>query len=143
MLKVKSNNTKSNITILSTSFMDLSVLEKVKYHNMKNRFTSNFNKYSKARIEVINKYTELLKNDKSIMKEEDLLNRYITNPSSIFYGGKPFNCIQELSKTYRFVFATEKNNKTIFKSIYIWKDKNHFHSLDKISENIKLNKQYK
>ena len=143
MLKVKSINTKSNITILSTSFMDLSVLEKVKYHNMKNRFTSNFNKYSKARIEVINKYTELLKNDKSIMKEEDLLNRYITNPSSIFYGGKPFNCIQELSKTYRFVFATEKNNKTIFKSIYIWKDKNHFHSLDKISENIKLNKQYK
>ena len=143
MLKVKSNNIKSNITILSTSFMDLSVLEKVKYHNMKNRFTSNFNKYSKARIEVINKYTELLKNDKSIMKEEDLLNRYITNPSSIFYGGKPFNCIQELSKTYRFVFATEKNNKTIFKSIYIWKDKNHFHSLDKISENIKLNKQYK
>ena len=122
MLKVKSNN-KSNLTLLSVNQfqVNLSSEEKIRLSSMKLQYNHN----------------------KQVMKETDLNDTYITNSKSKFFGGKPYNAIIETSNTYRFVYSTIKNNKTIFKSIYIWKNDSKFHNLDKISTNIKLNKQYK
>ena len=134
---------KSKLEILNTSIntTDLTVIEKSQLIEMKTKHAYNFNQYSHNRdyvIKVLSKY--LLKN-KSIMKEEDLNNNYITSPLSIFYGGKPFNCIQHLKNTIRFVYKTKKNNKVIFKSIYIWKNNSLFNSLDRIQENIIVNRK--
>ena len=140
MLKVKSNN-KSNIVILSTNEMFLNSNDRIRLASMKLQYNHNKQNYETNRELVIDKMSIMLKNNKSIMKETDLNNTYITNSKSPFFGGKPYDAIIETKKTYRFVFSTIKNNKTIFKSIYIWKDKSEFHNLDKISTNIKLNRQ--
>ena len=141
MLKVKSNNNKSNIVILSTNEIFLSSTDKIRLSSMKLQYEHNKQYYSRNRNIVLDKLNIMLKDNKQVMKETDLNNTYITNSKSKFFGGKPYNAIIETAKTYRFVYSTIKNNKTIFKSVYIWKDKNEFHNLDKISTNIKLNKQ--
>ena len=141
MLKVKSNNNKSNIVILSTNEMFLSSNDRIRLASMKLQYNHNKQNYERNRTTVIDKMSIMLKDNKSVMKEDNLNNTYITNSKSPFFGGKPYDAIIETKKTYRFVFSTIKNNKTVFKSIYIWKDKNEFHNLDKISTNIKLNKQ--
>lgn len=144
MLKVKSNNNnKSNIVILSTNEMFLNSNDRIRLSSMKLQYEHNKQYYSKDRNIVLDKLNIMLKDNKQVMKETDLNNTYITNSKSKFFGGKPYNAIIETSKTYRFVYSTVKNNKTIFKSIYIWKNNNEFYNLDKISTNIKLNKQYK
>ena len=140
MLKVKSNN-KSNIVILSTNEMFLNSNDKIRLSSMRLQYEHNKQNYERNRTTVIDKMSIMLKDNKSVMKEDNLNNTYITNSKSPFFGGKPYDAIIETKKTYRFVFSTIKNNKTIFKSIYIWKDKSEFHNLDKISTNIKLNKQ--
>ena len=140
MLKVKSNN-KSNIVILSTNEMFLNSNDKIRLSSMRLQYEHNKQNYERNRTTVIDKMSIMLKDNKSVMKEDNLNNTYITNSKSPFFGGKPYDAIIETAKTYRFVFSTIKNNKTIFKSIYIWKDKSEFHNLDKISTNIKLNKQ--
>ena len=140
MLKVKSNN-KSNIVILSTNEMFLNSNDRIRLASMKLQYNHNKQNYETNRELVIDKMSIMLKDKKSIMKETDLNDTYITNSKSPFFGGKPYNAIIETAKTYRFVYSTIKNNKTIFKSVYIWKDKNEFHNLDKISTNIKLNRQ--
>ena len=140
MLKVKSNN-KSNIVILSTNEMFLNSNDRIRLASMKLQYNHNKQNYERNRTTVIDKMSIMLKDNKSVMKETDLNDTYITNSKSKFFGGKPYDAIIETAKTYRFVFSTIKNNKTIFKSIYIWKDKSEFHNLDKISTNIKLNKQ--
>ena len=141
MLKVKSNNNKSNIVILSTNEMFLSSNDRIRLASMKLQYNHNKQNYERNRTTVIDKMSIMLKDNKSVMKEDNLNNTYITNSKSPFFGGKPYDAIIETKKTYRFVFSTIKNNKTVFKSIYIWKDKNEFHNLDKISTNIKLNRQ--
>ena len=141
MLKVKSNNNKSNIVILSTNEMFLSSNDRIRLASMKLQYNHNKQNYERNRTTVIDKMSIMLKDNKSVMKETDLNDTYITNSKSKFFGGKPYDAIIETNKTYRFVYSTIKNNKTIFKSVYIWKDKNEFHNLDKISTNIKLNKQ--
>ena len=141
MLKVKSNNNKSNIVILSTNEMFLNSNDRIRLASMKLQYNHNKQNYETNRELVIDKMSIMLKDKKSIMKETDLNDTFITNSKSPFFGGKPYNAIIETKKTYRFVYSTDKNNKTIFKSIYIWKDKSEFHNLDKISTNIKLNKQ--
>ena len=141
MLKVKSNTNKSNIVILSTNEMFLNSNDKIRLSAMKLQYNHNKQNYERNRTTVIDKMSIMLKDNKSVMKEDNLNNTYITNSKSPFFGGKPYDAIIETKKTYRFVFSTIKNNKTIFKSVYIWKDKNEFHNLDKISTNIKLNKQ--
>ena len=140
MLKVKSNN-KSNIVILSTNEMFLNSNDRIRLASMKLQYNHNKQNYERNRTTVIDKMSIMLKDNKSVMKEDNLNNTYITNSKSPFFGGKPYDAIIETKKTYRFVFSTIKNNKTIFKSIYIWKNKSEFHNLDKISTNIKLNKQ--
>ena len=140
MLKVKSNN-KSNIVILSTNEMFLNSNDKIRLSSMRLQYEHNKQNYERNRTTVIDKMSIMLKDNKSVMKEDNLNNTYITNSKSPFFGGKPYDAIIETAKTYRFVYSTIKNNKTIFKSIYIWKDKSEFHNLDKISTNIKLNRQ--
>jgi hypothetical protein len=140
MLKVKSNN-KSNIVILSTNEMFLNSNDRIRLASMKLQYNHNKQNYERNRTTVIDKMSIMLKDNKQVMKEDNLNNTYITNSKSPFFGGKPYDAIIETKKTYRFVYSTIKNNKTVFKSIYIWKDKNEFHNLDKISTNIKLNKQ--
>ena len=140
MLKVKSNN-KSNIVILSTNEMFLNSNDRIRLASMKLQYNHNKQNYERNRTTVIDKMSIMLKDNKSVMKEDNLNNTYITNSKSPFFGGKPYDAIIETKKTYRFVFSTIKNNKTIFKSVYIWKDKSEFHNLDKISTNIKLNRQ--
>ena len=141
MLKVKSNNNKSNIVILSTNEMFLNSNDRIRLASMKLQYNHNKQNYERNRTTVIDKMSIMLKDNKSVMKEDNLNNTYITNSKSPFFGGKPYDAIIETKKTYRFVFSTIKNNKTIFKSVYIWKDKSEFHNLDKISTNIKLNRQ--
>ena len=135
---------KSKLEILNTSIntTDLTVIEKSQLIDMKTKYSYNFNKYSHNRDFVIKVLSKQLLENKSIMKEEDLNNNYITSPLSIFYGGKPFNCIQHLKNTIRFVYKTKKNNKVIFKSIYIWKNNSVFNSLDRIQENIIVNRKF-
>jgi hypothetical protein len=140
MLKVKSNN-KSNIVILSTNEMFLNSNDRIRLASMKLQYNHNKQNYERNRSIVIDKMSIMLKDNKQVMKEDNLNDTYITNSKSPFFGGKPYDAIIETKKTYRFVFSTIKNNKTIFKSIYIWKDKSEFHNLDKISTNIKLNRQ--
>ena len=140
MLKVKSNN-KSNIVILSTNEMFLNSNDRIRLASMKLQYNHNKQNYETNRELVIDKMSIMLKDKKKVMKEDNLNDTYITNSKSPFFGGKPYDAIIETKKTYRFVFSTIKNNKTIFKSIYIWKDKSEFHNLDKISTNIKLNRQ--
>ena len=140
MLKVKSNN-KSNIVILSTNEMFLNSNDRIRLASMKLQYNHNKQNYETNRELVIDKMSIMLKDKKKVMKEDNLNDTYITNSKSPFFGGKPYDAIIETKKTYRFVFSTIKNNKTIFKSVYIWKDKNEFHNLDKISTNIKLNRQ--
>ena len=141
MLKVKSNNNKSNIVILSTNEMFLNSNDRIRLASMKLQYNHNKQNYERNRSIVIDKMSIMLKDNKQVMKEDNLNDTYITNSKSPFFGGKPYDAIIETKKTYRFVFSTIKNNKTIFKSIYIWKDKSEFHNLDKISTNIKLNRQ--
>jgi hypothetical protein len=140
MLKVKSNN-KSNIVILSTNEMFLNSNDKIRLSSMKLQYNHNKQNYERNRTTVIDKMSIMLKDNKQVMKEDNLNNTYITNSKSPFFGGKPYDAIIETKKTYRFVYSTIKNNKTVFKSIYIWKNDSEFHNLDKISTNIKLNKQ--
>ena len=140
MLKVKSNN-KSNIVILSTNEMFLNSNDKIRLSSMKLQYNHNKQNYETDRNIVLDKLNIMQKDNKQVMKENDLSNTYITNSKSKFFGGKPYNAIIETSNTYRFVYSTIKNNKTIFKSIYIWKNDSKFHNLDKISTNIKLNRQ--
>jgi hypothetical protein len=140
MLKVKSNN-KSNIVILSTNEMFLNSNDRIRLASMKLQYNHNKQNYERNRTTVIDKMSIMLKDNKQVMKEDNLNNTYITNSKSPFFGGKPYDAIIETKKTYRFVYSTIKNNKTVFKSIYIWKNDSEFHNLDKISTNIKLNKQ--
>tara|TARA_R100001509_G_scaffold165535_1_gene147602 strand:+ start:2851 stop:3273 length:423 start_codon:yes stop_codon:yes gene_type:complete len=140
MLKVKSNN-KSNIVILSTNEIFLNSNDRIRLASMKLQYNHNKQNYERNRTTVIDKMSIMLKDNKQVMKEDNLNNTFITNSKSPFFGGKPYNAIIETKKTYRFVYSTIKNNKTIFKSVYIWKNKNEFHNLDKISTNIKLNRQ--
>mgnify|MGYP003653826950 FL=1 len=144
MLKVKSNN-KSNLTLLSVNEfqVNLSSNDKIRLASMKLQYNHNKQNYETDRNIVLDKLNIMQKDNKQVMKETDLNDSYITNSKSKFFGGKPYNAIIETSNTYRFVYSTIKNNKTIFKSIYIWKNDSKFHNLDKISTNIKLNKQYK
>jgi len=140
MLKVKSNN-KSNIVILSTNEIFLNSNDRIRLASMKLQYNHNKQNYERNRTTVIDKMSIMLKDNKQVMKEDNLNNTFITNSKSPFFGGKPYNAIIETSNTYRFVYSTIKNNKTIFKSVYIWKTDSKFHNLDKISTNIKLNRQ--
>ena len=81
MLKVKSNN-KSNIVILSTNEMFLNSNDRIRLASMKLQYNHNKQNYETNRELVIDKMSIMLKNNKSIMKETDLNNTYITN--SIF-----------------------------------------------------------
>jgi hypothetical protein len=121
--------------------MFLNSNDKIRLSSMKLQYNHNKQNYERNRTTVIDKMSIMLKDNKQVMKEDNLNNTYITNSKSPFFGGKPYDAIIETKKTYRFVYSTIKNNKTVFKSIYIWKNDSEFHNLDKISTNIKLNKQ--